>query len=212
MEASQDIVSCYPVNHMMLDLTLWRNSRFVGWRSDYENHQSKDLEASKEIKILFIGIIYKATWKSYEKESIHQIALSSNISSLEDETKSPLILICNEKKNQIFYMLLQCKLDNESNLQRKQIFVIRVIFNDCKDMLQNVDEIISRPLLAIFYRYNLLTALFFIFQFWGRIQCFYLGSKIIYGPSCSDGVYLAFYFYHLSSLWSQMIELVCLEN
>ena len=131
----------------------------------------------------------------------------SNISWIEDETKSPLILICNEKKNQIFYMLLQCKLDNESNLQRKQIFVI---FNDCKDMLQNVDEIISRPLLAIFYRYTLLTALFFIFQFWGRIQWFYLGSKIIFGLSCSDGGYLAFFFYHLSSLWSQMIELVCL--
>ena len=49
--------------------------------------------------------------KSHEKESIHPIALSPNISSLENETKSPLILICNEKKNQIFYMLWQYKLD-----------------------------------------------------------------------------------------------------
>ena len=45
--------------------------------------------------------------KSHEKASIHPIVLSPNIFSLEDETKSPSILICNEKKNQIFYMLLQ---------------------------------------------------------------------------------------------------------
>ena len=61
--------------------------------------------------------------KSHEKESIHPIALSPNISSLENETKSPSIFICNEKKNQIFYMLWQYKLDKKirSNLQRKQI-------------------------------------------------------------------------------------------
>ena len=61
--------------------------------------------------------------KSHEKESIHLIALSPNISSLENETKSPSIFICNEKKNQIFYMLWQYKLDKKirSNLQRKQI-------------------------------------------------------------------------------------------
>ena len=82
--------------------------------------------------------------KSHEKESIHLIALSPNISSLENETKSPSIFICNEKKNQIFYMLWQYKLDEkfQSNLRRKQIFVI---FNDCQNMLKNVDEIISRP-------------------------------------------------------------------
>ena len=51
--------------------------------------------------------------KSNEKEVIHLVALSPNISSLEDLTKSPLasILICNEKKNQIFGMLWQYKLD-----------------------------------------------------------------------------------------------------
>ena len=75
--------------------------------------------------------------KSHEKESFHPIALSPNISSLENETKSPSIFICNQKKNQIFYMLWQDKLD-----KRKQIFVI---FNDCQDMLKNVDEIIGRP-------------------------------------------------------------------
>ena len=36
--------------------------------------------------------------KSHEKESIHPIGLSPNISSLEEETKGPLILICNEKR------------------------------------------------------------------------------------------------------------------
>ena len=54
--------------------------------------------------------------KGHEKESIHPIALSPNISSLEDETKFPSILICNEKKNQIFYMLWQNKLDKNSYL------------------------------------------------------------------------------------------------
>ena len=57
--------------------------------------------------------------KSHKKDSIHPIALSPNISSLENKTKSPLIFIC-----------------------RKQIFVI---FNDCQDVLQNVDEIIGQP-------------------------------------------------------------------
>ena len=54
--------------------------------------------------------------KSHEKESIHLIALSPNISSLENETKSPSIFICNEKKNQIFYMLWQYKLDKNLDL------------------------------------------------------------------------------------------------
>ena len=72
METSQEsrysmIVSCYPVNHMSLDLAWWRNSRSVGWRSDYEGHQTK--EASKEFKILFIWVIYKATWKAMKKKS-----------------------------------------------------------------------------------------------------------------------------------------------
>ena len=58
--------------------------------------------------------------KSHEKESIHPIALSPNISSLENETKSPLIFILNEKKNQIFYMLWQYKLDNFFDLTFKE--------------------------------------------------------------------------------------------
>ena len=39
--------------------------------------------------------------KPWERK-LHPIALSPNIFSLEDETKSLSILICNEKKNQIF--------------------------------------------------------------------------------------------------------------
>ena len=45
----------------------------------------------------------------------HSSNLSPNISSLEDETKSQSTLICSEKKNQIFYMLWQYKLDKKFN-------------------------------------------------------------------------------------------------
>ena len=48
-----------------------KNSRVVGWRSDYDGHQSK--EASKEFKISFIGIVYKATWKAMKKHSSYCI-------------------------------------------------------------------------------------------------------------------------------------------
>ena len=62
-----------------------------------------------------------------------------------------IISICNWKKNQIFYMLWQYKLDKKNwfNLWRKHNFVI---FNDCQDMLQNVDEIISPsfPIIGVF--------------------------------------------------------------
>ena len=39
----------------------------VGWRSDYEGHQSQ--EATKEFKILYIGIINKATWKAMKNKA-----------------------------------------------------------------------------------------------------------------------------------------------
>ena len=50
------------------------------------------------------------------KKQEKPIALSPNISSLEDETKSPSISICKEKKNQIFYLLWQYKLDKNLDL------------------------------------------------------------------------------------------------
>ena len=46
--------------------------------------------------------------KSHEKESIHPIGLSPNISSLEEETKGPM------RKESDFYMLWQYKLDKIS--------------------------------------------------------------------------------------------------
>ena len=61
------LLRCYPLNHMSLNFAWWRNSRSVGLRSDYEGHRSK--EASKEFKILFIGIVYKATWKAMKKKA-----------------------------------------------------------------------------------------------------------------------------------------------
>ena len=71
MKTSRDIVSCYPVNCMSLDLAWKRNPHSVGWRSDYEGHWSKG--ASKEFKILFIGIVYKAKWKAMKKKAFIQL-------------------------------------------------------------------------------------------------------------------------------------------
>ena len=147
MKTSQDIVSCYPVNHMSLDLAWWRNSRSVGWRSDYEGHRSK--EASKEFKILFIGIVYKATWKAMKKPAFIQLlkfALSPNISLREnhewDQKSIDFHLQWEEESDFLHAVAIQAGQKNRSNLRRKQIFVI---FNDCQDMLQNVSEIIGQP-------------------------------------------------------------------
>ena len=63
----------------------------VGWRSDYEGHPSK--EATKEFKISWYHL--QSHMKSHEKESIRLIALSPNISSLEDEARSSSFFICN---------------------------------------------------------------------------------------------------------------------
>ena len=59
---------------------------------------------------------HEKPWKRKHSWHTHLIALSPNISSLENEAKSPSILICNEKKNQIFYMLWQYKLDKNFDL------------------------------------------------------------------------------------------------
>ena len=48
------------------------------------------------------------------REKPRKRKLSSNC--FENETKSSSIFICNEKKNQIFYMLWQCKLDKKIDL------------------------------------------------------------------------------------------------
>ena len=116
MEASQDIVSCYPVTFrlcMSLGLAWWRNSHLVGWRSDWKGHWSK--EATKEFNILFIAESlvsftkpHELSWRAMKKKAfwviplLYQISLSPNISLLEDETKSSFFLICNE--NQILVL------------------------------------------------------------------------------------------------------------
>ena len=141
METSQDIVSCYPVNHMLLDLAWWRNSRSVGLRSDYEGHQSK--EASKELKILFIGIVYKATWKAMKKKHSSNCFVAQHFFTWERDQKFIYFDLQWEEESDFLYAVaIQAGQKFQSKLRRKQIFVI---FNDCQDMLQIVDEIISWP-------------------------------------------------------------------
>ena len=168
METSQDIVSCYPVNHMSLDLVWWRNSCSMGWRSDYEGHWSK--EASKEFKILFIGFVYNATWKAMRKKASSNCFVSQHFFTwgwdqksidfdLQWEEESDFLNAvaiffhlrmrpkvyrfwsAMRRRIRFFCMLWQAGQKIRSN-RRKQIFVI---FNNCQGMLQNVDEIIGRP-------------------------------------------------------------------
>ena len=92
--------------HVQWDkVRLWRSSTW----------QSKE----QRIQKIYHWHCLQSHVKSHEKESIHPIALSPNISSLEDETKKSLFLICNEKKNQIFYMLWQYKLQPDNFPNRK---------------------------------------------------------------------------------------------
>ena len=145
METSQDIVSCYPVNHMSLDLVWWRNSCSMGWRSDYEGHWSK--EASKEFKILFIGIVYKATWKAMKKKAFIQLLCLPTFLHLRMRPKvhlfwSALIQQWEAESDFLYAVAIQAGQKFQSNLRRKQIFVT---FNGCQDMLQNVNEIICSP-------------------------------------------------------------------
>ena len=109
--------------HMLLDIAQWRNSRSVGWRSDYEGHWSK--EATKEFKILFIGIVYKATWKDMKKKAFVWLLCLPTFLHLRNQwawdQKSInrwnwWKLICNEKKHLFFYMLWQYKLDKNFNV------------------------------------------------------------------------------------------------
>ena len=57
-----------------------------------------------------------------KKEFILLLCLPTflHLRSVEDETKSPSNLICNEKKNQIFYMLWKNKLDKYFYLTFKE--------------------------------------------------------------------------------------------
>ena len=79
--------------------------------------------------------------KSHETERIHSIALSPNISSLEvcwgwDQKSFKFDLQWEEESDFLHAVEKQAGQIFLSNLQRKEIFVI---FNDCQNMLQNVD-------------------------------------------------------------------------
>ena len=119
IETSQYIVSCYPVNHMWLDLTWWRNSRSVGLRSDNEDHWSK--EASKEFKILFSALVlftrpHEKPWKRKHSSNCFVSQHSFTWGWDQKSIYFDLHWFCNEKQNQIFYMLWQYKLDKNFNL------------------------------------------------------------------------------------------------
>ena len=67
--------------------------------------------------------------KIHEKENIHLIALSPNISSLEDETTSP----SEEELDFLHAVAMQAGQEFQSKYHRKQIFIIS---NDCQSMPQ----------------------------------------------------------------------------
>ena len=133
MKTSQDIVSCYPVNHMLLDLAWRRNLRLVGCRSYYEGHQSK--EASKEFKTSFIGIIYKATWNAMKKKAFSQLLCLPAFLHLRMRPKVHRFSFAMRRRIRFLNAVaIQAGQKIPFNLRRKQIFVI---FNDCQNMLKN---------------------------------------------------------------------------
>ena len=148
MEMSQDIVSATQWIYMSQDLVRWRNSRSVGWRSDYEGHQFK--EATPKFKNLFIGIVYKATWKAMKKKTFIPLPCLPTFLHLRKDQKMIVFDLHLEQWQEQFYimMLWQYKLYKKCpkltlhavaiqavqklskiDLRRKQIFVI---FNDCR--------------------------------------------------------------------------------
>ena len=125
---------------MYRDLAWWRNLRLVGWRSDYEGHLSK--EATKEFKILFIGVVYKVTWKAMRKKAFISLLSLQHFFTWGWDQKSINFDLQLEEKSDF----LQAGQKFQSILWRKQIFVIS---NYCQDMLQINDEIISQSFLVI---------------------------------------------------------------
>ena len=114
--------------------------RSVGWRSDYEGHWSK--EAITEFKISFIGIVYKATWKAMKKKAFIPLLCLPTFLHSRMRPKVVFDQQLEESWDFLDAVALQAGEKFQSNLRRKQIFVI---FNDCRDMLQNVDQIICWP-------------------------------------------------------------------
>ena len=140
METSQDIVSCYPVNpyvagsHVMKEFT-FSEMKVRVWRSFIYRSNPK-------IQDFIHWYRLQSHMKGHEKDSIHHISLSPNISSFEGKTKVHLFWSAIRRRIRFFLYVvtIQSWTKFRSNLLRRQIFVI---FNDCQDMLQNVDEIIS---------------------------------------------------------------------
>ena len=92
---------------------------------------SKDFkEATKEFKILFIGIVYKATWKAMKKKAYIWLLCLPTFLHLRMRTKSTMLIRWSAMRRRTRFFTC-------CGNTRKQIFVI---FNACKDMLQNVDE------------------------------------------------------------------------
>ena len=112
-----------------------------GWRSDYEGHWSNDLEATKEFKTLFIGIIYKATWKlkAMKKNTFIQmiplLCLQAFIHLRIRPKKVHGFWSANRRR--IRFLTCCCNTSWTKNLISS--------FNDCQDTLQNVDDMRSQP-------------------------------------------------------------------
>ena len=140
MEISQDIVSCYPVNHLSLDLAWWRNSRSVGWRSDYEGHRCKQAKNSIFYSLVSFTRPREKPWK---RKLSSNCFVSQHFFTWEWDQKSiDFHLQWEEESDFLHAVAIQAGQKFQSNLWRKQIIVI---FNDCQDMLQNVDDIINQP-------------------------------------------------------------------
>ena len=121
---------------------------FCGMKVRLWSHQSK--EATKEFKILFIGIVYKATWKAMKKKTFIPLPCLPTFLHLRKDQKMIVFDLHLEQWQEQFYimMLWQYKLYKKCpkltlhavaiqavqklskiDLRRKQIFVI---FNDCR--------------------------------------------------------------------------------
>ena len=59
METSKEIVSCYPVNSYVAGFWVMKEFTFGGMKP--EGQIMKVINLLKEFKILFFGIVYKAT-------------------------------------------------------------------------------------------------------------------------------------------------------
>ena len=120
--------------------------------SGYEGHLSK--EASKEFKIYSLVSFTTPHEKAMKQKAI--VPLSPNISSLEDENRSSSFLICNYKKNQIFYTLWQYKLDKNINLNFEENRSLLSSMTRYASKWCQVDEIIGLPfpIIAIYGIFN----------------------------------------------------------